>query len=347
MANSPSDAASDPASAPASGAVPETMRAVEIAEPGGPEALRLTQRKTPRPGPREVLIRTAAAGVNRPDVLQRMGLYPPPPGASDLPGLEVAGEIVALGADVTEWTVGDVVCALLPGGGYAEYAAADAGSCLPVPEGIPVEHAAGLPETFFTVWANVFDDAGLSPGETLLVHGATSGIGATAITLAKAMGAKVIATAGSEAKRDVAKTLGADAVYCYREDPWEEEIAAAGGADVVLDMAGGDFVPRNLACLNPHGRHVSIAFLRGADAPVNIFTVMRKRLRLSGSTMKARTLKEKAEIAQRLKENVWPLLESGAVVPVIDRTFPLAEAGAAHRHMEDGAHVGKILLKTR
>lgn len=329
-----------------SNAVPAVMKAVEIAEPGGPEVLRLVERPTPAPGKNEVLIRTAAAGVNRPDVLQRMGLYPPPPGASDLPGLEAAGEIVALGEAVSGWALGDKVCALLPGGGYAQYAVADAGSCLPVPDGVSVEHAAGLPETFFTVWANVFDDAGLQAGETLLVHGATSGIGATAITLAKAKGAKVVATAGSKAKRDAALTFGADAVYCYKDEPWEKEIAEAGGVDVVLDMAGGDFVPRNLSCLNPHGRHVSIAFLRGADAPVNIFNVMRKRLRLSGSTMKARSVKEKAEIAQRLKENVWPLLESGAVAPVIDSVFPLAEAADAHRHMESGAHIGKIILKT-
>lgn len=329
-----------------SNTVPAAMKAIEIAEPGGPEVLRLVERPTPTPGKNDVLIRTAAAGVNRPDVLQRMGLYPPPPGASDLPGLEAAGEIVALGEAVSGWALGDAVCALLPGGGYAQYAVADAGSCLPVPDGVSVEHAAGLPETFFTVWANVFDDAGLQAGETLLVHGATSGIGATAITLAKAKGAKVVATAGSKAKRDAALKFGADAVYCYKDEPWEKEIAEAGGADVVLDMAGGDFVPRNLACLNPHGRHVSIAFLRGADAPVNIFNVMRKRLRLSGSTMKARTVKEKAEIAQRLKENVWPLLESGAVAPVIDSVFPLAEAADAHRHMESGAHIGKIILKT-
>lgn len=322
------------------------MQAVEITEPGGPEVLQLVERPTPEPGDNEVLIRVAAAGVNRPDVLQRMGLYPPPPGASDLPGLEASGEIAALGASVSGWSIGDKVCALLPGGGYAEYALADAGSCLPVPKGMPIEHAAGLPETFFTVWANVFDDADLQAGETLLIHGATSGIGVTAITLAKAMGAKVVATASSEVKREAAKKLGADLVYCYKNDPWEKEIAAAGGVDVVLDMAGGDFVPRNLACLNPHGRHVSIAFLRGADAPVNIFNVMRKRLRLTGSTMKARTAHEKAQIAQRLKDNVWPLLESGAIAPVIDQIFPLAEVAAAHRRMEDGAHIGKIILKT-
>lgn len=322
------------------------MQAVEITEPGGPEVLQLVERPKPEPRDNEVLIRVAAAGVNRPDVLQRMGLYPPPPGASDLPGLEVSGEIAALGASVSGWSVGDKVCALLPGGGYAEYALADAGSCLPIPKGLPIEHAAGLPETFFTVWANVFDDADLQAGETLLIHGATSGIGVTAITLAKAMGAKVVATASSKAKREAAKKLGADSVYCYKTDPWEKEIAEAGGVDVVLDMAGGDFVPRNLACLNPHGRHVSIAFLRGADAPVNIFNVMRKRLRLTGSTMKARTAEEKAQIAQRLKDNVWPLLESGSVAPVIDQIFPLAEVAAAHQRMEDGAHIGKIILKT-
>lgn len=326
--------------------VPQTMQAIEIAEPGGPEVLRLVERPTPLPKDNEVLIRVAASGVNRPDVLQRMGLYPPPPGASDLPGLEVAGEIAALGASVSGWSMGDKVCALLPGGGYAQYAVADAGSCLPVPKGLSMEEAAGLPETFFTVWANVFDDADLQAGETLLIHGATSGIGVTAITLAKAMGAKVIATASTAAKREAALKLGADAAYCYQNDPWEKEIADAGGADVVLDMAGGDFVPRNLACLNPHGRHVSIAFLRGADAPVNIFNVMRKRLRLSGSTMKARTAEEKAQIAQRLKDNAWPLLESGAVKPVIDQVFPMAEAPAAHKRMEDGAHIGKIILKT-
>lgn len=332
--------------APGAAALPPSMQAIEITEPGGPEVLKLVERPTPKPDDNEVLIRVAAAGVNRPDVLQRMGLYPPPPGASDLPGLEVSGEIAALGSAVSGWSVGDKVCALLPGGGYAQYAVADAGSCLPVPKGLAIEHAAGLPETFFTVWANVFDDADLQPGETLLIHGATSGIGVTAITLAKAMGAKVIATAGTEAKREAAKKLGADAVYCYKNDPWEKEIEKAGGVDVVLDMAGGDFVPRNLACLNPNGRHVSIAFLRGADAPVNIFNVMRKRLRLTGSTMKARTAKEKAQIAQRLKSNVWPLLESGAVVPVIDQTFSLSDAAAAHKRMEDGAHIGKIILKT-
>ena len=326
-------------------AVPATMNAVEITEPGGPDVLRPTERPTPKPGANDVLIRIAAAGVNRPDVLQRQGLYPPPPGATDLPGLEAAGEIVAVGPDVAGWKPGDAVCALLPGGGYAEYAAVDAGSCLPVPAGLSVEEAAALPETFFTVWANVFDDAALKPGETLLVHGGTSGIGATAIALARAMGARTVATAGSEEKRQASLKLGADAAYNYKEDKWEDEIAASGGVDVVLDMAGGDFVPRNLACLNPGGRHVSIAFLRGPEAPLNIFTVMRKRLRLSGSTMKARSFAEKARLAEALRAHVWPLLEAGKVAPVIDRFFPLAEAAAAHARMEAGDHIGKIVLK--
>lgn len=326
-------------------AIPETMTAIEIVEPGGPEVLRLTERPTPKPKPGETLIRVAAAGVNRPDVLQRLGLYPPPAGASDLPGLEVAGTVVAVGDQVTDWRVGDQVCALLPGGGYAEYAAADAGSCLPIPADMGVEAAAGLPETFFTVWANVFEDAGLEAGETLLVHGATSGIGVTAITLAKAFGAQVIATAGSDVKRKAALDLGADAAFHYEDDEWEKAITASGGADVVLDMAGGDFTRRNLACLKPNGRHVSIAFLRGAEATVNIFAIMQKRLRLSGSTMKSRTNAEKARIAKALKENVWPLLESGEVKPVLDRVFPLAEAADAHRHMEARDHIGKIVLK--
>lgn len=324
---------------------PPTMRAIEIAEPGGPGVLTVTERATPSPAAGEVLIRIEAAGVNRPDVLQRMGLYPPPPGATDIPGLEAAGTIAAVGADVSEWTVGDKVCALLPGGGYGQFAIVDAGSCLPVPNGLSMEEAASLPETFFTVWANVFDDADLKKSETLLVHGGTSGIGVTAISMAKAFGARVITTAGSDEKCIAAKRLGADVAYHYEKDAWEKEIADNGGADVVLDMTGGDFVPRNLACLNPGGRHVSIAFLRGAEATVNIFQIMQKRLRLSGSTMKARSPEEKARLARALREKVWPLIESGAISPVIDRAFPLAEAGKAHERMEAGAHIGKIVLK--
>ncbi len=326
-------------------ALPETMTAIEITEPGAPDVLKPTTRPVPTPIAGEVLIRIAYAGVNRPDVLQRMGLYPPPPGATDIPGLEASGEIAAIGGGVDRWKVGDKVCALLTGGGYGEYARVDAGSCLPAPSGLSMEAAAALPETFFTVWANVFDDAGLKAGETLLVHGGTSGIGVTAIAMAKAAGASVIATAGNQEKCDASLKLGADAAYNYKEDQWEAEIAKHGGADVVLDMTGGDFVQRNLECLNPGGRHVSIAFLRGAMATINIMAIMRKRLRLSGSTMKARDAKEKAQIAKRLKATVWPWLEAGKIMPVIDRVFPLKDAAKAHIHMESGAHIGKIVLK--
>ncbi|MHA7871902.1 MAG: NAD(P)H-quinone oxidoreductase [Hyphococcus sp.] len=325
--------------------IPDVMRAVEITAPGGPEMLALTERATPRPAGNEVLLRIAAAGVNRPEVLQRLGLYPPPPGATDIPGLEAAGEIAALGPDVEGWRVGDRVCALLPGGGYAQYAVVDAGAVLPAPKDLTMEEAAGLPETFFTVWANVFDDAGLAAGETLLVHGATSGIGVTAIVMARAVGARVIATAGAEEKRRAAIRLGAEAAYHYENDAWDTDIAERGGADVVLDMTGGDFVPRNLACLNPGGRHVSIAFLRGAEATVNLFQIMQKRLRLSGSTMKARPPEEKARLANALRDKVWPLIEAGKIRPVMDETFPLAEAAKAHQRMEAGAHIGKIVLK--
>ncbi|MAW79053.1 MAG: NAD(P)H-quinone oxidoreductase [Parvularcula sp.] len=326
-------------------ALPETMQAIVITEPGGPEVLQLMEQPVPHPKGNEVLIRISAAGVNRPEVLQRKGLYPPPPGASELPGLECAGEVAAVGPEVVHWKPGDPVCALLTGGGYAQYAIADAGSCLPVPDTLSVEETAALPETVFTVWANVFDDAALRPGETLLVHGGTSGIGVTAIGLAKAFGASVLVTCGTEEKCAAAKNIGADAAFLYEEDRWEDEVAQHGGADVVLDMAGGDFVQRNLACLNFGGRHVSIAMLRGADAQINIFTIMRNRLRLTGSTMKSRPFPEKARLAADIRRHVWPKLESGDFRPVIDRVFPLAEAADAHRRMESGGHVGKIVLK--
>ena len=325
--------------------MPKTMKVIEITEPGGPDVLRLAERPVPKPSGNEVLIRIRAAGINRPEVLQRKGLYPPPPGASDIPGLECAGEIAATGDDVTDWQVGDKVCALLTGGGYGEFAIADAGSCLPIPAGVTMEEAAALPETVFTVWANVFDDAKLKAGETLLVHGGTSGIGVTALTMAKAFGARVIATAGSRDKCDSCIKLGADAAYHYEEDKWDDEIANHAGADVVLDMAGGDFVVRNLACLNPGGRHVSIAFLRGAEASVNIFAIMRKRLTLTGSTMKARPFAEKARLAGDIRAQVWPHLESGAMRPVLDKVFALADVADAHRRMEAGGHIGKIVLK--
>ncbi len=325
----------------------DQMRAVEITTPGGPEVLALTERAIPQPAEFEVQIRVDAAGVNRPDVLQRMGMYPPPPGASDLPGLEVSGTIAAVGEKVERWKVGNAVCALLTGGGYAEYAIAHEGSCLPVPSGVSIEEAAGFPETFFTVWANVFDDAGLKGDETLLVHGGTSGIGVTAILMAKAVGARVIATASSAKKLEAIKNLGADAAFDYTTADWETEIQAIGGADVVLDMTGGDFVQRNLEALNFKGRHVSIAFLRGAMAEINIMAVMRKQLRLSGSTMKARDMAEKSRLAAGLEGEIWPLVAAGRIRPVIDRIFPLAEAAEAHRRMESGEHFGKILLSTR
>ena len=325
--------------------LPADMRVIEISEPGGPEVLREAHRPVPRPAENEVLIRIHAAGVNRPEVLQRMGLYPPPPGATDIPGLECAGEIAAIGANVSDRQIGDEVCALLPGGGYGEYAVVDAGSCLRLPKGLSMEEAAALPETTFTVWANVFDDAALQAGETLLVHGGTSGIGVTAIKLAKAWGGRVIATAGTDEKCAACLRLGADAAFNYKSDDWEKKIAESGGADVVLDMTGGDFVARNLTALNPGGRHVSIAFLRGPTASVNIIDIMRKRLRLSGSTMKARPPAEKARLARDIASMVWPLIEAGDARPIIDRVFPLNEAANAHKHMESGAHIGKIVLK--
>jgi NADPH2:quinone reductase len=323
---------------------PELMRVCEISEPGGPEKLRPATRAIPAPGPGEVLIQVAAAGVNRPDALQRQGLYPPPPGASDIPGLEVAGVIVDVGEGVSPATVGKHVCALLTGGGYAEFAIAHEGSCLPVPKGLSPREAAALPETFFTVWANVFDDAALQAGETLLVHGGTSGIGVAALAMAKAIGARVIATASSAAKLEAIRDLGADGAYDYRSDDWEKLVAASGGADVVLDMAGGDFVARNLEALNPGGRHVSIAMLRGAEARISIFSIMRKRLRLSGSTLRARAPDEKARLAAGLQETIWPLIEAGRIKPVLDRVFPLDQAAQAHARLESGVHIGKIVL---
>ncbi|MGF1543926.1 MAG: NAD(P)H-quinone oxidoreductase [Parvularculaceae bacterium] len=327
------------------------MRAIEIAEPGGPDVLRLTNRPIPTPGPGEALIKVDAAGVNRPDALQRAGLYPPPPGASDLPGLEVSGCVVALGAPADDAALphpwpqpGEPVCALLPGGGYAEYAVAPVGSCLPIPAGLSPEEAAGVVETTFTVWANVFDDAGLAAGETLLVHGGSSGVGAAAISLAKAFGARVVATASSEEKLARILEHGADAAHDYTSETWDAEIAEAGGADVVLDMAGGDFVSRNLRLLRPGGRHVSIAFLRGPKAEIDVPLVMRNRLRLSGSTLRARPVEEKARLAAAVRERVWPVIASGAARPAIDEVYPLAEAAAAHARLESGAHFGKIVL---
>ena len=328
--------------------LPELMTAIEITEPGGPEKLAPTRRPVPQPTAGEVLIQVAAAGVNRPDCLQRQGSYPPPPGASDLPGLEVAGAVVALGEGVVDWNIGDEVCALLTGGGYAEYCVAPAPQCLPVPTGLTVEQAAALPETLFTVWSNVFDRARLQPGESLLVHGGTSGIGTTAIQLAKALGSRVFATVGGNEKVQPCLDLGAERVINYREEDFVQvikEITNNKGVDVILDMVGGDYIQRNLSALAVEGRLVFIAFLRGAKVELNLAPVMMKRLTITGSTLRARPVAHKAPIAQALRETVWPLLASGAIRPLIDRVFPLSEAAAAHALMESNRHVGKLLLQ--
>lgn len=321
------------------------MNAIEITAPGGLDVLQMCERPTPQPGADEVLIKIQAAGVNRPEVLQRLGLYPPPQGATDIPGLECAGEIVTVGTNVTRFAVGEKVCALLPGGSYAQYVSVDHGSVLPVPEGFSMIQAAAIPETFFTVWANIFDDAKLKASETLLVHGATSGIGVTAITLAKAFGARVITTASTQEKCDAALALGADHAFTYNETSWEKEISNLGGADVVLDITGGDFIPRNIEALNFKGRHVSIAFLRGMEATINVMTMMRKQLRLTGSTMKARGPAEKARLAHAIRQQVWPLFENGTLSPVLDQSFCLRDVAKAHERMESGAHIGKITLE--
>lgn len=327
--------------------LPTTMRAVEITQPGGPEVLVPTTRPVPQPAAGEVLIKVAVAGVNRPDVVQRQGLYPPPPGASDLPGLEVSGTIAALGDGVTGWSVGDKVCALLGGGGYAEYATAPAGQVLPVPDGLDMVQAAALPETVFTVWTNVVERAGLIAGESLLVHGGTSGIGTIAIQLAKALGAIVFATAGGADKVEACRNLGADHAIDYKTQDFVsvvKEATGGKGVNVVLDMVGGDYLPRNIDCLALEGRHVSIAFLRGPKVELNLMPVMLKRLTLTGSTLRARTTAQKAALAATVREKVWPLVTGGQVRPVIAKTFPLDAAADAHRLMESSTHIGKIML---
>ena len=328
---------------------PAAMTVIEIAEPGGPEVLRPASRPVPRPRPGEVLIEVAAAGVNRPDMLQRQGGYAPPPGASDIPGLEVAGRVAALGEGVTDWRAGDAVCALVAGGGYAEYCAAPAPQCLPVPRGFDMVQAAAVPETFFTVWTNVFDRAGLKRGESFLVHGGSSGIGTTAIQLARAFGARVFATAGGAEKCAACTKLGAERAIDYRAEDFVaaiKEATGGAGVDVILDMVGGDYVARNLACLAVEGRLVQIAFLKGSKVELNLMPLMLKRQTLTGSTLRPRSVAQKAAIAQALKERVWPLLEAGTVGPVIHRTFPLRQAADAHRLMESGTHIGKIVLTT-
>jgi putative PIG3 family NAD(P)H quinone oxidoreductase len=327
--------------------LPETMTAIAIREPGGPEVLVPETRPVPRPGPGELLIRVAAAGVNRPDVLQRMGFYPPPPGASDLPGLEVAGTVVAVGPGGDPEWLGQAVCALVAGGGYAEYCAAPAGSCLPVPKGFSMAEAAALPETVFTVWHNLFERGYVREGETVLIHGGTSGIGTTAIGLCKLFGIRTIVTCGSAAKCDAARALGADLAVDYSTEDYVETVMAFTGGEgvsVVLDMVGGDYVPRNLACLAEDGRHVTIAFQRGAKVEIDISQLMRRRLTMTGSTLRARSTGFKALLADELHRTLWPRLAEGGWKPAMDQSFPLAEAAAAHARMQAGEHVGKIVL---
>ena len=323
------------------------MRFVNISEHGGPEVMEIKEGEGPDPGQGEVLIRVHAAGVNRPDVMQRQGLYPPPPGASPILGLEVSGEVAATGTDVSAWSVSDRVCALTNGGGYAEYVAVPAGQCLPVPEGLPVEEAAALPETFFTVWANVFDRARLKPGETFLVHGGSSGIGTTAIQLAKSMGAKVFTTAGSAEKCAACQRLGADVAVNYTEQNYVKMLKEATdgqGVDVILDMVGGDYVARNLELAAMDGRIVSISFLKGSRVEIDMMHILRKRLIITGSTLRPRSAEAKAGIAQNLRAQVWPLIESKEIKPLIAARFPLADVVESHKLMESSKHIGKIIL---
>lgn len=322
-------------------------RVVEITAPGAPEVLQVRSRAVPAPGPGEVLIRVMAAGVNRPDVLQRLGKYPVPPGASDLPGLEVAGIVAEIGLGATEWKRGDRVCALTPGGGYAEHCVAPASSCLPVPKGLDFVEAASLPETYFTVWSNVFDRGALKPGETFLVQGGSSGIGVAAIQIVRALGHRVFATAGTAEKCAACEKLGAERAINYRTEDFVEVVkglTGGKGVNVVLDMVAGDYVPREMKALADDGRIVLIALLGGSKATVDFNEVLRRRLVLTGSTLRPRPVEFKAAIARSLRDKVWPLLEAGAIKPVIHATFPLEEAARAHAMMEGGEHIGKIVL---
>ena len=323
----------------------DAMRAIEITAPGRPDVLQLTELPIPQPGHGEVLIRLAYVGVNRPDALQRAGLYNPPPTASPLPGLEGAGIIAAVGPGVTEWAEGDKVCALFPGGAYAEYALTPAAHCLPIPEDMPLREAACLPETYFTVWSNVFERGGLKAGERFLVHGGSSGIGTTAIQLADVFGARVFATAGSEAKCAACLQLGAERAINYKSEDFVEILRKEGGANVILDMVGGDYIPRNLRALDEDGRLVQIAFLQGPKVEVNFAFLMTRRLTMTGSTLRPQSDLEKARIAGELREKVWPLLDTGRIAPVMDKEFALEDAAAAHSRMEGGDHIGKIVLK--
>jgi NADPH2:quinone reductase len=324
--------------------LPASMRAVEISRPGGPEVLKPATRPRPEAAPGEVLIKVAATGVNGPDLMQRKGLYPAPAGAPDLPGLEVSGEVVAVGSQVKRWSAGDKVAALTNGGGYAEYCAVDAGHCLPVPRGVTLRDAAGLPETFFTVWSNVFMGARLAAGETLLVHGGAGGIGTTAIQLGKAFGAKVIATDSPRERCRICSDLGADRAIDYRDEDFVEIVRQAGGANVILDIVGGANIEKNFKAASPDARIIQLAFAAGSKVDLNLMPVMLKRLTYTGSTLRTRPPAFKARIARELEEKVWPLIESGAIRVVTGRTFPLDDAAAAHALMESAQHTGKILL---
>ena len=327
--------------------LPSKMRAVEITKPGGPEVLKIGDRPLPQPKPHEILVHVAAAGVNRPDILQRMGLYAVPPDASDLPGLEIAGTVVAIGADVKAWKAGDQVCALVHGGGYAEYCVVPEVQALPAPVGLSLTEAASLPETFFTVYSNVFDRGALKTGEVLLVQGGSSGIGVTAIQMAAAMGNRVFATAGSDEKCAACVKLGAEKAFNYRAGDWAEELKAATGGkgvNVILDMVGGDYVPKELKSLAEEGRLVMIAFLGGMKTEVDLSVIMQKRLQITGSTLRPRTIEFKGQVAKSLHERVWPLIDVGRIKPVVYKTFPLAEASEAHKLMETSQHIGKIVL---
>ncbi len=323
------------------------MKCIEISKPGGPEVLIVAERPTPAPKADEILVKVAAAGINRPDVLQRMGRYPVPPGASDLPGLEIAGEVVALGSAAKNFKIGDKVCALTHGGGYAEYCVTPEVQALPIPKGLSAQEAASLPETFFTVWSNVYDRARLAPGESLLVQGGSSGIGVTAIQMAAAMGNRIFATAGSDDKCAACVRLGAEKAINYKTQDFGAEIMAATGGkgvNVILDMVGGDYVPRELKCLADEGRLVFIASLGGSKAEIDIFEIQRRRIVITGSTLRPRPVEFKGAIARSLREKIWPLIEAGRIKPVIYKTFPLAQASEAHKLMESSQHIGKIVL---
>ncbi len=330
-------------------AIPETMTAVDIAAPGGPEVLQPTRRPVPAPAAGEVLVHVVAAGVNGPDLYQRQGLYPPPPGATDIPGLEVAGRIVAVGKSVQRAQIGDAVCALVIGGGYAEYCVAPEAHCLPIPEGLEIVEAAALPETIFTVWTNVFERGRLAKGETLLVHGGSGGIGTTAIQMASRLGARVFTTARGTEKKALCERLGAERAIDYADEDFVtaiKDLTGGRGVDVILDIVGGDYVARNIACLAREGRLVNIAFRKGSRVEIDLMPVMLKRLTITGSTLRIQSGERKAAIAASVKERVWPLIAAGAIKPVIFAKLPLAQAGEAHRLMEDSRHVGKIVLTT-